>query len=300
MPPGRFRRDLEWCRVYSNRTFENLVVVRVHGIPMFTHETEYDGTLVLELTGTSADRLTANRDGLKHPYQYCFNDFVRQLTVDRRTALKNEEPSYRHYAGEKLKRRIDTIAFTDTAEAVVERLTTVAARLAAPPSGAGIQSTPLSVTEAPAPPPIRFNFYLKDCRHRAFPREFDPDSDRFCDHARWLIGAWAGCLVELYTRFQIDRPFSIGFVLNDDLEAESESSSERGQVYFVNPIAVAGHRCRRRFKKSDRGKIAALAAHEFVHGGFGLSYHGEDFANTLTDVLGTVVTHWRRFARHFR
>ena len=38
---------------------------------------------------------------------------------------------------------------------------------------------------------------------------------------------------------------------------------------------------RRRWRKAERGQIAAVAAHVFVHGGMDVSYHGEDVANKL-------------------
>ena len=71
-------------------------------------------------------------------------------------------------------------------------------------------------------------------------------------------------------------------------------------MYYLNPCVIGKRSISRRYKKADRGQIAAVAAHEFVHGGLDLSYHGEDFAGRLTDVMGMVLNHWRRFARHFK
>jgi hypothetical protein len=71
-------------------------------------------------------------------------------------------------------------------------------------------------------------------------------------------------------------------------------------VYYLNPSVIGQRSISRRWKKVDRGQIAAVAAHEFVHGGLDLLYHGEDFADRLTGVMGMILSHRRRFARHFR
>ena len=132
------------------------------------------------------------------------------------------------------------------------------------------------------------------------PREFDPENVAFSDHAHWLVKAWAGCLVELHARSEVDHKFSVGFVLSEEVEAEFEKSPEYGIVYYLNPCVIGKRSISRRWKKTNRGQIAAVAAHEFVHGGLGLSYHGEEFAGRLTDVTGMVLNHWRLFARHFK
>jgi hypothetical protein len=132
------------------------------------------------------------------------------------------------------------------------------------------------------------------------PREFDPQDPRFSNHARWLIRAWVGCLLELHALHENDSRFATGFVLSEDVEAEFEKSSAYGPVYYLNPCRLGKTALLRRWKQADRGAIAATAAHEFVHGGIGLSYHGEDYATALTNVMGILLKNWRRFARHFQ
>jgi hypothetical protein len=102
----------------------------------------------------------------------------------------------------------------------------------------------------------------------------------------------------LYDLHAIDECFSVGFVFSDKTEAESERSPGYGQVYYLNPCHVSKKGHARRFKKASRSRILAAAAHEFVHGALGESYHGEDYANKLTEVMATVMKHSRRFTRH--
>jgi hypothetical protein len=165
--------------------------------------------------------------------------------------------------------------------------------------GAGILVQPQGRVEAPASV-LGHEFIVKNGLTLPVPYPFDPDDIHFSDHAHWLVKAWAGCLLELHALHTVDDVFSVGFVFSADVEAEFESSPDYGKVYYLNPCRVAKRRFRRRFRQSERGRIAAIAAHEFVHGGMQQSYHGEDFANALTHVMGVVCDHWRRFTRHFQ
>ena len=71
-------------------------------------------------------------------------------------------------------------------------------------------------------------------------------------------------------------------------------------MYFLNPCHVGKRRTTRRFKRDNRFQIVASAAHEFIHGGLHENYHGEDFANKLTEVMATVMKHSKRFTRHLK
>lgn len=284
----------EWAHLGVTRFEENLMLVRIAGIPMFAEASSCRQSIVLELQGDSGERLTANRDSLRHPYSTRFRDLVTQMAVDRRSALKLEKPVYTRYGGPKLQR--PTPAHADEAPAGT---LLVAASTAAPDADCGILAVPRGRVEASASL-LPHQFINKNCVNRKIPREFDPLGLKFSDHAHWLVRAWSGCLLELHDLHAVDHRFSVGFVFSEQVEAEFEKSPEYGIVYYLNPCVIAKRSIRRRWKQADRGQIAALAAHEFVHGGLGLSYHSEDFANRLTDVMGVVLNHGRRFARHFK
>jgi hypothetical protein len=44
----------------------------------------------------------------------------------------------------------------------------------------------------------------------------------------------------------------------------------------------------------------SLAAHEFVHGAFGIGQHTEDFAAKLTEVTAVLIANVRDFSRFYR
>jgi hypothetical protein len=207
--------------------------------------------------------------------------------------LTKEEVEYRRFDGPKL--RHCRPEGKPTAVTMLVDSMTAASR---PASGAGIKVDVLGRQESPPVGLLGYEFILKNCLRRWVPVRFDPDDLAFGDHAAWLVKAWSGCLLELYALADIEQAFAVGFVFSEDTVAEHETG-DYGRVYYLNPCQVTRRGVKNRYRKADGGMLAAVAAHEFVHGAYDLSYHGEDYASKLTDTMGLVVNHWRRFARHF-
>jgi hypothetical protein len=67
-------------------------------------------------------------------------------------------------------------------------------------------------------------------------------------------------------------------------------------TYYINPALP---NFKKRFALTDRDTLIAYAAHEFVHGAYGLKYHDEDFAARLTVFLGIVMKNRKRFNKCF-
>ena len=100
---GSPRRDLGFGKVYSNKSGSYQMVVRIDGMPMFTERTNLDRLVIVELYGNSADVMTSNRDGLIRPFSSELTEFVTELAVDKRSALRNHRgPRYTEYRGTKL------------------------------------------------------------------------------------------------------------------------------------------------------------------------------------------------------
>ena len=316
------RDENPWAEVRLSQVEENLLVVRMGGIPMFHRRTEFKGTVCIELLGTSAERLTSNRDGLLWSFSDQLNAFITSIAIDKKTVFKLEKAEYKRFRGTKLRRpsKAKVAAYMEAVKQFAEilkpaapaqgpvvqapapqqapaapgRITTTAlVTEPAPMGGAGILVEVVGQTEAPNP--LGHEFLIKNCVRRAVPAEFDPAT--FSDHAKWLAKAWAGCLVELHAIYDIDHQFSVGFLFSEDIEAEHETSEEYGRVYFLNPCKVSKEKSTRRYKKTDRFALLALVAHEFVHG-LGFSYHDESYASKLTEVMAVVLKNGRRFSAH--
>ncbi len=89
----------------------------------------------------------------------------------------------------------------------------------------------------------------------------------------------------------------------EKLKAEFEDR-ELGKMYYLNPAEIvsqdSGARSlKRRFLLTERDRLIAIALHEFVHG-VGFGYHGEDYANKLTDMLAVVMKNRAKFNWCFR
>ena len=105
MHKGSPRRSLDFGTVYSNKSTSHKLVTRINGIPMFIQSTDFDRCIVVELTGNSDEILTSNRDGLIWDYRSKLSDFITELAVDKRSALRSRKQRYRHYDGSRLRHR---------------------------------------------------------------------------------------------------------------------------------------------------------------------------------------------------
>ena len=297
---GTPRRDLGFATVYTNKTHPHTMVVRIGGIPMFTEYVSIDRGVIVELKGKSSDVLTANRDGLIRPYSSQLSAFITELAVDKRSALRNREPEYRHYAGERLRHATQSeVDIRDLVEGTV----------AVPDA-----TTPFHDGETPQLPAAAFSpsrqssprttigheFVIKNETGLEIPRYFLPDGGEFSPYSRKLARAWGRILLTLHRVFDHEAEFAIGFVFDTEAEAQFEEG-RYGTVYYINPIRVveqanSGSRSfRKRFRLTERDRLICIAAHEFVHGAFGYRYHDESFAGKQTDVMAVVMKHRRRF-----
>jgi hypothetical protein len=307
LPLGAFRRELArdeetWARVYTSRAPDHSVVVRVNGIPMYRRVTRYSGCVTVELLGTSAERLTSNRDRLKHPFDDQLDELIDQLSTHRRKALRPSEPAYHRFGGGLLRWTPPEPEPDGPVAVRVAPDTAVNGAL----HGALVTTCPhreyVHRPEDPAQPAtlLGFAFVLKNARRQAVPGWLDPARPRaFSPHAAWLARAWAGVLLELHGLHHITRGFCVGFVLDDEADAQYEEGPGGTRTFLINPAKPGKRGLIRKFRVADRDAIVAMAAHEFVHGGIGEMYHDEDFANRLTEVMAKALRHRRQFLRHF-
>ncbi len=306
---GKPRRDLGFGVVYTNRTHPHTMVVRIGGIPMFTEYVAADRGVIVELKGKSNEVLTANRDGLVRPYSGQLSAFVTELAVDKRSALKSRDPDYRHYAGDRLRH------CSQRAVDVRDLVAGPAADVPAAQPGCGGAPTPASVRVAAlaparqAPPrptaSIGQEFLVKNETGLEIPRYFLPDTGEFSPYSRKLVRAWGRILLTLHRIFEHEAEFAIGFVFTADDEAQFEEG-QYGKVYFLNPVVLveqksSGSRSfRKRFRLTERDRLIAIAAHEFIHGGLGFRHHDETFAARQTDVMAMVLKNRRKFGWCFQ
>jgi len=289
---GSHRRDFSFGKVYTNKTEENMLVVRIGGIPMFTKHIRLNRCVVLELNGSSADRLTSNRDSLLSKYSYELDDFLTEIAVDRRSALSSKRQEREFFGNVRM-----SCAFNEIPEKPlhVENKPSEIPSLFETTKYEASAASSYSTTRAVS---YKMRFVVYNRTDRKIPKWLTPGTS-MRSFARKLVHTWASILVELHNITKKSASFSVGFVFDEDPEGSYVAGyeSHNGEpIYYINPTLPG---FKRRFSSKDKDKLIAIAAHEFVHGQYGRSYHDEDFAGDLTDLMALVMKNRKRFNKCF-
>lgn len=310
---GTRRRDLGFGVVYTSKAESNICVVRIGGIPMFTNYCSCEGRMVLvELSGNSGDVLTSNRDGLVSPYSQELSQFITELAVDNKKALKAASPSYTRFSGPKLghyNKRAENVAgiVADIQQKMTEVLVQNTGTIASAAAGTGYGSysvetlKPVSKTQPVRKIAVESEFILKNETELTIPDYYSPDSANFSAYSVKLARVWGKLLVQLHRLFNHDGSFAIGFVFSSDAAAQHEQGAY-GKVYYIAPAEIVKQKSSdsKSFSKCwsfdsvGRKKLLAVAVHEFVHG-LGYDWHDERFANKLTYMMAVVMENMSSF-----
>lgn len=307
---GARRRDFDWAVVYTNKSISNRLVVRVNGVPMFYRHLDCNRRcVVVELKAGSASVLQTNRDALKGEFQQQLDAFIDEITVDKISALRDTSPQYIRFGGKKF-------SISLQADKTMQQI--VSAAYATLPTCNEEEKTETVVEDhkvayAPAPIATRdlgkfsrltHEFIVKNTTGMDIPVHYLPSE--FSDYSARLTKIWAQVMLALHDLFNKKAEFSVGFVFDEDKEAEFENR-DYGQVYFINPITVVrqdnsnSRSMAKRWKFTPAGRWAILAdaLHEFVHGALGMHYHDELYSSTLTSMAGVLLKERQRFNRCF-
>lgn len=309
---GARRRDLGWATIYTNKTFSNACIVRLNGQPMFTRYTRFKGCVLVELNGKAKDTLTSNRDNLTGKYDSELGDLLTALAVDKRSALREQKAEYKRWLGEKQRNE----AKKPKKAAELDDLIDVAALLDAVIAGPETEERPTATggtgngstlvvesREDVAKVSLGHEFIIKNTTGMVIPEHLLPGG-KFSRYCKDLVRSWVAVLVKLHQIFDVTAEFSVGFVIDEESQAEHETGVY-GQVYYLNPVRIVCQRekpqCRSMKSAyagawSNRYDLISTAAHEFVHGAFGLREHDENYAGKLTEVMAKVVEHGRELS----
>lgn len=314
---GSPRREFSFGTVYTNNSAPNQLVVRIGGIPMFYEYIGLDKCVVLELKGRSDEVLTSNRDGLTYPYSSQLKDFIRELAVDKRSALKSRpQTNYDHYIGTALHSEPvsgdsgvvevlgDQLASDGVGYPAFQAQKSVARSVGQ--ADAGGVDYGCGLERRPQLSPIGTNFIVKNATGLRIPKCYLPKAG-WSVYSSQLAKTWGNIMLQLHRHFNLNGRVSVGFVFEEDVLAQYELSDRFGVVYYVAPAMVTHQKDSnsRSFKKAwkfdsaGRGALIATAAHELVHG-MGYRYHDEDFAAKYTDVMGQLIRSSKQFNWCFR
>jgi hypothetical protein len=302
---GSRRQEFPWGVVYTNNTFSNKLICRINGIPMFNHHVNHKGTVVIELVGQSGDLLNSNRDSLKYNIQAELNKFITDLSMNSKAAFKSKQMTKVKFAGYKLAGisgtdvEITTDKETNVGSSICVNTEVVSQALR---SAEAVHEESVKTTEAYYNYTfIRPEFYLRSEINGTIPKKYMPDS--FSTNSKQVINTWISLLVELAGLVKLNKTFSVGFIFDDNALAMHELENGK-HVMYINPAKIVKEDGKprqflNRWNASDKWDMVATAAHEIVHLE-GHSYHDEEFASRLTQVIGLVLANRNKIVKQFK
>ena len=311
---GAKRRELGWATIYTNKTFPHRMIVRIDGKPMFSRYVDIDRCVLVELSGDSSKFLTANRDSMPYEYRSKLEAFVDELTVDKSSALRDTPlTTYQHFEGCKQEYGgLNANAMRDLITAAYATVPQGSRKHEEENTGTlEVDQKPSYDDDTSVPAPTRSHggyciheFVIKNNTGMTPPMHFVPTG--FSAYSRRLVSIWIKCLLELHRLFEHTDTFAVGFIFDDEREAEFEEGAY-GKVYYINPAVVVEQQfsrsrsLKKRWKHNNAGKnaILSVAVHEFVHA-LGFMPHNEGYANKQTDMMGVVLANKKRFNPCFR
>lgn len=282
------RKSLSIGRVRAEKGGRN-IVVRAGGIPMFKSTNDCGYAVVLDLVGDTKTLLTANRDGLRYPHTGTLLDFVRDLSMNKRKAMREDSVTYHDYGSFVYSRQAkETPVKVETVHStVVDEAAFVAMDHRPEPIE---DSTVLPCHEVEAEP--EFLFVIRNETGMRPDRSYFPGT--MGKRMSRLREEWVKALMTVYEALEIGGNFAIGFVFSEEAEALHEIINGTS-VYYINPVSIertaSGVRTMRS-KKLDRHDLLAYATHEVIHG-LGYRYHDERFSSALTEAMAKVIRYKR-------
>jgi len=327
---GYRRQQWDWADIYTNKSGSNRLLVRIGGIPMFSQWCAYsEGTVVVELKGASKDTLTANRDGLIWNFKSDLETLIQKISVDKRSAFRWarwEKSLYgsgmlsvvpakapqmmNHVMDDVVAVFHDNDQFDNSDDQPEETFQVKDERRGHDPESVEA-SRETTISFGFSQVQVDHQFVIKNGVHdtfgkqRAIPAKFLP-CEKFSPYSKRLTKIWVQLLTTLYRLDERNGTFRVGFIFDDETNAEYEV--EDGiTTYYINPAnftmkwngrADAPSWTNRWKTSAQSHELISLAAHEYAHQrGFG---HDEEYASELTRVMGLVCKHIADFRACFK
>jgi hypothetical protein len=312
---NRFARDLSFGKLYTNKSADPRLLVRVNGTLMYSRYTSAPAQVVLEIQqDISRNVLQATRDGMNSEFQEELDAFLVELAIDKRSALrpkKNKSTAYKGTGTFRSRRKskntdIDDIAkwstsgqglgFTDG----VPPLPTDNYRYG------GLNLFDVIIEDDTDNPAVRKVIEQYD------PNNWDLDKDSVRSNINGeyrrgirrlkLLLVWkAACdkVIEILQDTHYDAPsdisWCVGWLFSDT--GIGANKIDGGISYLLlNPCDKDG---RMRFSLSDKAdlcKIISTAVHEVTH--ILHEYHDESFANLQSQLVDVVLNRKQEILNH--
>lgn len=297
LPAPSSVQDWATVHVVEDSKLESGVKVRINGQFMFQSWSNFNKVILVELTGSSLEYLTSNRDGLQYQYRDKLTKLIEAMLKDPDALEDIDSDVIELFEGEKgaalnpenranvkvsSAGRPEWNATDKEAEEAtgVTRGERVAAfvplignkapdtTIRAPRKLPGNDLVILNKTNKPIP----HNYTVGGMRPMEW-RQFE----------RWTRIVKA-CAEVLGVRRQI----RTGWIFSVTAQAAYKRSQDHGSLVLLNPCKLEGNAWRKGFDTSKDSfyTLVSLAVHELTH--ITHSYHDESYAGALTDNMAKV------------
>lgn len=295
---ARLVKELTFAKIYHNKSSENnILIVRVCGIPMFTRNISAKGIVVIEVDiDKSRDVFQSNRDGFVHPFQEEYSSFIESLSIDNMSALKKWEPfsiesgsHKKYFIGKRINKNksksIDN-EYPNESESLRKRIQDSIPLMGSMHVTKSYSDYPVLGGEYTSI--ITSNKTIEDYSVKVVQKKFQYLANRYqtLDGTKrklllqWKVACEYAMDIILPLVGMSDINVKFGFIFDDEVEAMCSKNGSDVTLY-LNPVTLAGEIKYKLRCNSCHNKIIALAIHEVCH--ISESYHDERFANNMTD-----------------
>lgn len=291
----------DWCTLHVCEDMAPGIKVRINGQFMFSVWSDVSACVFVELTGSSLEYLTSNRDSLQWHYKDKLTKLATAMTRDPEVLFDTDSDVIELYKGE--------------LGAVNEIRETVSISLAPSPAGRphwnateedceemseerrGNACQPIDSlrttkrpdeTRAPSRLMLKGNdFVILNKTNKAIPTKYTVDGMRPME---WrLLGKWTRIVEACAGILGFGRlTIRTGWIFSVTAQAAYKRSTEHGSLVLLNPCKLEGKNWVKGFDTSKDSfyTLVALAVHELTHIRHG--YHDEFYAGALTDNMAKV------------
>lgn len=290
----------EWCalHVVDNDTSHG-VRVRINGQFMFSVWSSVSQCIIVELTGSSLEYLTSNRDSLQWHYKDKLTKLVEQMTRDPEVLFDTDSDVIELFEGidgpamDEETRRVAALApstagrpnWNATAEDKAE-MSEEDTRVACAPIGS-LRTTKRNDETVYAPRKIEgHDFVILNKTNKAIPHKYTVDGMRPME---WrLLAKWTRIVKACASILGIRRTIRTGWIFSVTAQAAYKRNAQHGSLVLLNPCKLEGNAWVKGFDTSKDSfyTLVSLAVHELTH--VAHSCHDEEYAGALTDNMAKV------------
>lgn len=269
---------------FDPNTPSSYIKVRVKGIWMFSlyMTDEMTGTPIIELSGSSVDKLTANRDGIAYQYSRLFQEQVNEILIDKVSAMRSRPAEFEYLRGPEGPICVTSRKLQDrVAVALTTGVLEDGTFLQAFTQAVGALQERRSLSDLLSQFAYRSDFVLY--YNTPIPKSMHPHT--WTKNYRKLALLWETTLKTILSAIEEDQVFAIGWHLesgDDFAEVNASTMVDQGtsrRCFFLNPLSEAYAKTKLRDLVWE---IVEAAAHEITH--LYRDYHDESFAVKNADI----------------